>query len=136
MAAGIARQYLAERLGVDARDLEDAGYRIVSAGTAALAGTPASPEAVRVMRELGIDISAHRSQPLSPELVRDADLILVMSPHHFDAVREMDASAVSRAMMVMPDGSEVADPIGGSEAIYRRVRDRLREAILERLEEI
>lgn len=136
MAAGIARQYLAERLGVDARDLEGAGYRIVSAGTAALVGTPASPEAVRVMLELGIDISAHRSQTLTPELVRDSDLIFVMSPHHFDAVRELDPSAVSRAMMVMPDGSEVPDPIGGSEAVYRRVRDRLRESILERLEEI
>ncbi len=136
MAAGIARHYLAERLGVAPQDLESAGYRIVSAGTAALSGTPASPEAVRVMRELGVDISPHRSQTLTPELLRDADEIFVMSPHHFNAVRDLDPAAAARTQMIMPDGSEVADPIGSSEAVYRRVRDRLRDAILKRLEEI
>lgn len=136
MAAGIARRYLADRLGTEPRDLEEAGYRIISAGTAALTGTPASPEAVRVMKELNIDITSHRSQPLTAELARDADEIFVMSPHHIDAVREVDAAAVARTHMVTPDGSEVPDPIGSSEAVYRRVRDKLRDAILERLEEI
>jgi tRNA threonylcarbamoyl adenosine modification protein (Sua5/YciO/YrdC/YwlC family) len=136
MAAGIAKRYLADRLGTEPRDLEEAGYRIVSAGTAALAGTPASPEAVRVMKELNIDISSHRSQPLTIELTRDADEIFVMSPHHIDAVREIDSSAAARTWLITPDGSEVPDPIGSSDAIYRRVRDKLRDAILERLEEI
>jgi len=65
MAAGIAKRYLADRLGVDEAQLQRAGYRVLSAGTAALEGTPASPEAVEVMKELGIDISSHRSQALT-----------------------------------------------------------------------
>lgn len=136
MAAGIAKEYLSERLGVGASELESAGYRVVSAGTAALEGTPASPDAVEVMNEIGIDISDHRSRPLTVQLARDADEIFVMSPHHLDAVKEIDWDSVGRAQLLSPYGSEIQDPIGLPRNVYRRIRDELRDAILKRLEEI
>ncbi len=136
MAAGLAAKYLAERLGVDIDRLDKAGYRVISAGTAALDGTPASPDAVEVMREIGIDITGHRSRALTVSLERDADDIYVMSPHHLDAVKEIDWDAASRAKLISPYGSEIQDPIGMPRNVYRRVRDELRDAILKRPEEI
>ena len=136
MAAGIAQRYLAERLGLAEADLEKSGYRVLSAGTAALEGTPASPEAVEVTGELGIDISGHRSRPLTMSLARDADDIFVMSPHHVDAVKDVDTSAAARAVLLSPWNAEIDDPIGLPRNVYRRVRDEIRDAILKRLEEI
>src|SRR5690606_21448064 len=53
--------------------------RVDSAGTAAAWDLPASENAAAVAAEHGLDLSGHRSQPVTPELVRWADLILVMS---------------------------------------------------------
>lgn len=49
-----------------------------SAGLGALIGKPADPLSVQLMAEQGIDITAHRAQQISPALVAQADLILVM----------------------------------------------------------
>lgn len=54
------------------------GKTIRSAGLAALIGKPADPLSVQLMTEQGIDIAAHRAQQISPALVAQADLILVM----------------------------------------------------------
>jgi protein-tyrosine phosphatase len=81
MAAGIARKLLADR-GI--KDIE-----VLSAGTAAEPGAPASPEAVAAMAEAGVDISGHRTVRLTPELVRSADLILTMTRGHQRQVLQM-----------------------------------------------
>jgi protein-tyrosine phosphatase len=65
MAEGLFRQALP---GVETR----------SAGLAAMVGHGADPNAVRVMADAGIDISAHRARMLTDAIARDADLILVM----------------------------------------------------------
>jgi protein-tyrosine phosphatase len=49
-----------------------------SAGLGALIGRPAEPFAVQLMADQGIDISTHRAQQISGQLVGWADLILVM----------------------------------------------------------
>ncbi|WP_454726791.1 MULTISPECIES: low molecular weight protein-tyrosine-phosphatase [Cupriavidus] len=51
---------------------------VISAGLGALAGQPADPHAVDLMRELGIDISSHRAQQIGRNMATRADLILVM----------------------------------------------------------
>ena len=51
---------------------------VISAGLGALAGQPADPHAVDLMRELGIDISSHRAQQIGRSMATRADLILVM----------------------------------------------------------
>lgn len=42
------------------------------------AGRPAPPEAIAVAAGLGVDLTDHRSKPLSPTVVRGAQLIVVM----------------------------------------------------------
>jgi protein-tyrosine phosphatase len=49
---------------------------------AAVPGSPASFSAARVARENGFSLGEHSARPLVPELVEQADLILVMEPDH------------------------------------------------------
>jgi protein-tyrosine phosphatase len=67
-AEAVARRVLAERR---------AGTRLCSAGFFG-PGRPAPETAVEAARAHGVDLVPHRSQLLTPALVRGADLILVM----------------------------------------------------------
>ena len=60
----------------------DMGWKARSAGVFAELGAPASRNSVEAMAELGIDISRHQSQPLTPVTVKEADMIITMSTGH------------------------------------------------------
>lgn len=51
---------------------------VSSAGLAALVGYPADKLAIDVAHARGFDLSMHRARQVTPELLREADLILVM----------------------------------------------------------
>jgi len=55
----------------------DGSVRVLSAGLDALVDAPPDPEAVRLLREQGIDIASHRGRQVTPEMACEADLILV-----------------------------------------------------------
>ncbi len=76
MAEGILKRKLEHTLGGRGR------FCVTSAGLSAFDGSPASDEAIRVMKEKGIDIASHRAKSVSREMVNDADLILVMTLTH------------------------------------------------------
>lgn len=105
-----------------------------SAGLSVLFPTPAAENAVRVMQERGIDISAHRASQLTETVVREADLILTMTEGHrkllvtlFPAAKEKTHTLASFA------GAEddVQDPFGGSPETYRACADQLAQLIGE-----
>ena len=50
-----------------------------SAGISGLTGHPADEKAKQCMQRLGIDIRSHSARKLNTELIKQADLILVMS---------------------------------------------------------
>jgi len=54
------------------------GVMVRSCGLTALIGETAVESAIELMRERGIDITGHRAKQIDAELVRWADLILVM----------------------------------------------------------
>ena len=66
---------------------DDAGARL-SARSGSLVGAHGAmpPVGVTLMHELGLDLSGHRSLPVAPESLRDADLVLGMDREH---VREL-----------------------------------------------
>jgi len=72
MAEAIARDLLQEQ-GLDDR------VTVVSAGIAAYPGQPATPEAVAALEKQGIDLSGHRARLLTPQMIKEADLILTMT---------------------------------------------------------
>ncbi|MGI8774448.1 MAG: protein tyrosine phosphatase [Actinomycetota bacterium] len=75
------------------RALTDAGYpdvEVASSGTWGLTGSPATDEAVDVMREQGVDLTVHAACSLQTSDIEDADLILAMTSVH---LREIEALA-------------------------------------------
>ena len=115
------------------RKLAGKGWTAESAGVAAWGGAPASPEAVAVMQEIGIDISAHRSQALSRELVAGADRILAMTEEHRRELVRRFPGAAGKVYLLNSFGpgpaQDVADPVGLPEDVYRRTRDELIRAL-------
>ena len=109
------------------------GWMARSAGVAAMRGGRASSEAVEVMRELGVNLSVHRSQPLTDDLVRDAALLVVMTESHRDAIRLLFPKASARVRLLTSFGSKPAggipDPVGHSADVYRKVRDMIDAAV-------
>jgi protein-tyrosine-phosphatase len=96
---------------------------VVSAGTGAWEGAPASEGAYLVGLENGLDLSAHRAQMLTRELVASADLILTMSRHHAARVAELGGAGRVHLLGEFAGRSsadaEVTDPFGGDLDEYR-----------------
>jgi len=117
------------RRALESRGL--AGQVIVtSAGTGAWDGAPASEGAYLVGLEQGVDLSGHRARLLSRELVRSADLILVMSRHH--AVRVAELGGADRVHLLgefAGKTGEVTDPFGGELDDYRVTLAELRDLV-------
>ena len=106
---------------------------VASAGTGAWDGAPASEGAYLVGLEHGLDLSEHRARLLTREMVRDADLVLVMSGHHVARVAELGGEHKVHLLghYAGRDGTraEVADPYGADLASYRATFSELQELI-------
>jgi protein-tyrosine-phosphatase len=96
-----------------------------SAGTHAIPGAPATREAIAALARRGGDLSRHRSRPLTPDLIRAADLVLGMEAEHVAAARALLPASADRihllgAFQAEPDAppEEIPDPMGGSPEIY------------------
>jgi protein-tyrosine phosphatase len=100
-----------------------ANATVESAGIAALVGKPADPIAQELMRERGLDISAHRARQLTPEIIRSFELILVMEAEQQRAVESILSSARGRVHRIGRWGDfDVPDP-------YRRGRGEFERAL-------
>ena len=97
------RSPMAEYLARDMIEKQGLSDRIMvtSAGMAAAEGEPASPNALAALQNRGIDANAHRARQLSPELVKEATRIYVMTETHRDAI-----------LRVLPDAAEKITVIG------------------------
>ena len=135
MAEGIAKQLIAEQLGVDPASLADAELNVKSAGVYAYSGSPASPEAVRALAQLGIDIQNHQSTTLTRELIDEADVIYGMTAGHLEAVLAVSPGATGKTFRLDPD-ADVMDPIGADDSVYRSTAEAIRRAFVRRLKEL
>lgn len=54
------------------------GFNVRSAGLGALVDHPAEPTAMKIAMEHGVDMSAHRARQINLDILRWADLVLVM----------------------------------------------------------
>jgi tRNA threonylcarbamoyl adenosine modification protein (Sua5/YciO/YrdC/YwlC family) len=136
LAAAMATELLARRLGVEPLDLLESGYRIESAGTGCLGGRAATPEAESAAREMGLELSGHSSRPLTPTLVEEADEILVMTSAQRARIVEFAPDAASRVKLLDPAGRDIPDPYGGGADEYRLAAERIRHALEQRAPEL
>ncbi len=125
LAEAIARQVLPARFGEPAE--------VVSAGTSALGGSPASAFAIEVARAHSLDLSQHRSRPLEAALLRDADLVVTMGIRHREAVGALEPDALEYTYLLTNFSEhhhgDIPDPIGGSLETYQRIYGVIRECV-------
>jgi glycine hydroxymethyltransferase len=125
MAEGLLRHALGADLGV----------WVGSAGVSAGRGQGASPHSVEALRRLGIDISRHRSQPLTAKLAAEATHLFAMTRGHLAAITALYPEAASKARLLceftpeLRANPEVPDPVGMGLDAYLRCRDTLRKAL-------
>lgn len=117
MAEALARRQIARKLNVPEDELEKKGMIVMSAGSFAMPGSRATPQAVEAARELGADLSRHRSRPLSVEIIHQADRIYAMGRSHAAAIGVLVPSAMVKTATLSPDG-DIDDPIGGDQQLY------------------
>ena len=124
----MAEYLLRHRLG------RNSAWRVMSAGTAAIDGMPASRNAVEVMREKGIDAGSHVSRAMTRALADSADVIVAMTAAHKDDILHTFPDTkrkvfLLKALGTRPVPDDVDDPVGLTTDAYRRVRDEI-DAVL------
>ena len=121
-----------------ARELAPHGIPVTSAGFIG-AGRPAPPEALAAAAAYDLDLSCHRSQPVRPDLVRGAGLVVVMDQvqrramvsrfgrHPRDVVMlgDFDPDPIERRAIPDP----VARPLTEFESCYARIARCARELV-------
>jgi L-threonylcarbamoyladenylate synthase len=132
MAEALCKSMLAERLGCAIEELPARGYCIASAGLAAYAGDGPSPEAVEILRELGADLSLHRSRPLEIELVAHADHLIAMTRGHLLTLLSRYPAIGGAMRLLCGIEGDLDDPIGGDLDVYTTCARTIRRH-LERL---
>ncbi len=136
MAEAIARSLIAEKLGCTAKQLDQRGVIVASAGIAAVPGCGPAVEAVTVMKEKGLDVTRHESQPLTDKLARHADVIFTMTSGHRQAILRRWPEASPRTYALREDEQDIHDPIGGSTGVYRECAEQVETALRKRIDQI
>ena len=132
MAEAIARKIAVEK-GLP--ELE-----VASSGTSAWETAPASDGALLVAMERGMDLSDHRAQSLTREMVQASDLILAMGPHHLERIEALGGDGKGFLLSDFASHGKskrpISDPIGAELDVYRATADELEEEIRRVVERI
>ncbi|MBQ6803658.1 MAG: low molecular weight protein arginine phosphatase [Clostridia bacterium] len=91
------------------------GLEAASAGLSAFPGVPATPQAIRAARRHGGDLSGHRAQMVTAQLVKAADFICPMTRSHALGLLERFPDCAGKIILPSP---EIPDPYGGDDAVY------------------
>ncbi|MGF1574240.1 MAG: low molecular weight protein arginine phosphatase [Sumerlaeia bacterium] len=126
MAQGLMYQILAEN--------DIATVDVKTAGVMTTTGLLPTPEAIQVMEAAGIDITKHRSVPLTAEMLRKADLVLGMTPFHVQFAKRMlienteDPGNPDDKVFLLKEYTksdmknyQITDPMGATLEVYKRV---------------
>jgi protein-tyrosine-phosphatase len=108
--------------------------KVGSAGVAARRGMPMTDYAIAALKKVGINQGVHASRPLTQEMLNQAAVVLCMTEAHRAMIRQTAHPRTADLRLFrefMPAGStrEIADPYGGTLAMYETSRDEMVEAI-------
>jgi protein-tyrosine-phosphatase len=105
---------------------ERGDYEVCSAGVGAISGHPASRHSQELARQRGLDLSGHRSQAVTIDLVDDATHIFAMSRGHLADLLDRYPDAEDKMYLVSEfaaddelRGRDLSDPFGGGLEDYR-----------------
>ncbi len=109
-----------------------------SAGTLGIENQPAAPEAIETLREIGLDLSGHRSRGIAEIDLRTSDALIGMSRIHLESVavgyRQAPRErwllrAFQRGPLPAPRARELRDPIGEPLQAYRECFEIIRPCV-------
>ena len=129
MAEALFRRILANKLQCTEDELADRGFMAASAGLAAALGATASPETIEVLRQDGIDLRSHESQPLTGRLLDQADYVFTMTNMHRETILQERPELADRVQLLSPEGSDIIDPIGRGMSVYQNCKAEIERSI-------
>lgn len=124
--------------------LEERGIRHIEVKTAGVmtpTGLLPQPEVVQLLKEEGVDISHHRSHPVTLQMIEDADLILGMSSFHVQTAIRRSPATRGKAFLLKEyvgysgKAIQIGDPMGGTMEIFKKCFEQIKDA-LEKLVEM
>jgi low molecular weight protein-tyrosine phosphatase len=132
----ICRSPMAEALLKSALRGQDE-FTVESAGLGALVGYPASDHALELMQEMGEDISEHRARQIHPDMVKQADLVLVMEAGHKRAIDDADATARGKVYRLGEwQDKDIDDPYRQPKAAFAEALQDIQEGVASWVERI
>jgi len=136
LAEALCKNMLAERLSCTVAELPQRGFIVCSAGLAAFKGDRAPPEAIEAARELGADLQNHVSQPVTRDLVFQADYLVTMTQGHLQSLLVRFPYEGLAARVLCPQGTDVADPVGCDLGVYRECARQLQQHVQTWVQEL
>lgn len=132
MAEGLLKKYLKKE--------EKEHIEVKSAGVRAIDGITPTTETIEVMKREGVDVSGFKSKCLTRDLIKKADLILVMASHHMEEIIKTAPDAAPKAHLLKQYGLEtlteearedpdILDPIGKPISFYEQVFGMIKKEI-------
>ncbi len=113
---------------------------VVSAGVSASSLAKPTENALRVLKEIGIEPGGHQPQQLRRGLVDEADLILVMEKIHRDWILQDYPSSREKVYLLNEFAGlreeEIPDPIGCSYEAYETCLNVIKSALIRVIERL
>jgi protein-tyrosine phosphatase len=107
--------------------------KVSSAGLSVTEGYPAHPFALRLMADIGIDLTKHRSRLFSAPIALAADLILVMEQSQIDRCYQLVPSLRGRAYLLghwLPSPPrDIPDPMFHDFDFFLQVFNRIQSSL-------
>jgi protein-tyrosine-phosphatase len=116
VAAALLQKHLNEQ--------EASDWRVLSAGTWAEWERGASRNSIVVAEEYGMDISKHRAQMVTREMLEEADLVLCMTGNHVEALQiefRQQRNKIYMLSEMVGRRFDVGDPYGRPLEAYERM---------------
>ncbi len=104
---------------------------VSSCGIGAREGASATTEAILVMKNREVDITAHRSKPCTRQEVHDADMVFAMSQEHAAFITGLYPGAKDKIKVF-----NIPDPIGMGVMVYEEVVRSIEKRIRENWKDI
>jgi len=131
MAEALLKKYL--------KDSGKDNIKVTSAGVATMPGMPPTKETLDALIKEGVETPGSGSRLINADIIRDADLILVMENMHKEHILNLVPEAAGKTYLLRefkkPDASRdeegqgIPDPIGRPTEFYRYVLKLIKKEI-------
>ncbi len=105
------------------------GKGIIEAHSAGLDPAGLNKKAVRVMNEIGIDISQHKSKPIDEALLKEMDVIITLCDNAAESC-PLTPPGIKRLHWSLKDPAKAEGTEDEIMDEFRRVRDEIKEKIV------